>query len=39
MAWTNFKLEKYREAKILFQKTLLISPGDASALEGLGLLK
>ena len=39
MAWTNFKLEKQREAKVLFQKALLISPGDESALEGLELLK
>lgn len=39
MAWTNFKLEKHREAKVLFQKALLISPGDESALEGLELLK
>ncbi len=34
-AWTNLKLGKMREAKILFQKTLLIKPGDESALEGL----
>ena len=39
MAWANFKLEKHREAKVLFQKALLISPGDESALEGLELLK
>ncbi len=38
-AWTNFRLGKLREAKILFNKTLLIKPGDASALEGLGLIK
>jgi len=37
-AWTNFKLGKLREAKILFQKALLINPGDASANEGLKLL-
>jgi tetratricopeptide (TPR) repeat protein len=37
-AWTNFKLGKLREAKILFSKALLISPGDASANEGLRLL-
>ncbi len=37
-AWTNFKLGKLREAKILFRKALLISPGDASANEGLKLL-
>ncbi|MCB2201206.1 tetratricopeptide repeat protein [bacterium] len=39
MAWTNLKLEKQREARVLFQKALLISPGDESALEGLELLK
>ena len=39
MAWANFKLEKHREAKVLFQKALLISPGDESALKGLELLK
>ena len=35
-AWTNFKMQNLREAKLLFQKALLISPGDTSALEGLG---
>lgn len=38
-AWTHFQLGKYREAKVLFQKVLLYSPGDASALEGLSLIK
>ncbi len=39
MAWTNLHLGKSREARVLFNKVLLYSPGDASALEGLGLLK
>lgn len=39
LAWTNFKLGKYREAKVLFNKTLLMRPDDASALEGLSLIK
>jgi tetratricopeptide (TPR) repeat protein len=39
LAWTNFKLGKTREAKILFNKALLYSPDDASAKEGLGLIK
>lgn len=39
LAWTNFKLGKFREAKVLFNKALLIQPGDESALEGLGLIK
>jgi tetratricopeptide (TPR) repeat protein len=38
-AWTNLQLGKYREAKVLFNKVLLYSPGDVSALEGLGLIK
>jgi len=38
-AWTNFKLGKLREAKVLFQKALLIKPGDSSALEGMGLIQ
>ena len=38
-AWTNFQLGKMREAKVLFQKTLLIKPGDTSSKEGLSLIK
>ena len=38
-AWTNFKLGKNREAKVLFKKLFLCSPEDASAKEGLGLIK
>jgi tetratricopeptide (TPR) repeat protein len=38
-AWTNFKLKKYREAKILFYKVLMLNPNDSSAKEGLGYLK
>ncbi len=38
-AWTNYKLGKYKEAKILFQKVLLLSPDDSSAKEGLSLIK
>lgn len=39
MAWTNLQLGKSRESRILFNKVLLWSPGDASALEGLKILK
>ena len=39
LAWTNYRLGKTREAKILFNKALLYYPEDASAKEGLGLLK
>lgn len=38
-AWTNLKLGKTNEAKVLFNKTLLLSPGDSSATEGLSLIK
>ena len=38
-AWTNYFLGKTREAKILFNKVLLISPNDESAIEGLSLIK
>jgi tetratricopeptide (TPR) repeat protein len=38
-AWTNFKLGKMKEAKVLFNKVLMYSPNDASALEGLGYIK
>jgi tetratricopeptide (TPR) repeat protein len=38
-AWTNLNLAKSREAKVLFQKTLMIKPDDKSAKEGLDLLK
>jgi tetratricopeptide (TPR) repeat protein len=38
-AWTNYQLGKTKEAELVFNKVLLLSPDDASALEGLGLLK
>ena len=38
-AWTNYFLGKTKEAKVLFNKVLLVSPSDPSALEGLGLIK
>ena len=38
-AWTNFQLGKLREAKVLFNKSLMLMPNDASALEGLSLIK
>lgn len=37
-AWTNYMLGKKSEAELLFNKVLLMSPDDKSALEGLGLL-
>jgi tetratricopeptide (TPR) repeat protein len=39
LGWTNYRLGKTREAKILFNKALLYSPDDASAREGLALIK
>lgn len=38
-AWANYQLGKLREAKVLFNKVLLLSPDDESALEGLELIK
>jgi tetratricopeptide (TPR) repeat protein len=38
-AWNNYYLGKYREAAVLFNKTLLINPGDESAKKGLELIK
>jgi tetratricopeptide (TPR) repeat protein len=39
LGWTNYKLGKTREAKILFNKALLYYPEDSSAKEGLSLVK
>ncbi len=38
-AWTNYFLGNKNEAVLLFNKTLLYSPNDKSALEGLSLIK
>lgn len=34
-AWTNYMLGKYQDARILFEKVLLLSPGDNTAIEAL----
>ena len=39
LAWTNYMMGKTREAKILFNKALLIQPGDESAISGLKSIK
>ncbi len=39
LAWTKLKMGQMSEAKMLFNKVLLYNPEDASALEGLGLMK
>ena len=38
-AWTNYRLGKLREATVLFNKVLMIKPGDESAAEGLKLIQ
>ena len=38
-AWSYLQMGKTREAKVLFNKSLMIRPDDSSALEGLGLIK
>lgn len=38
-AWTNYFLGNKSQASVLFNKTLLYSPNDKSALEGLSLIK
>ncbi|MCK9290791.1 MAG: tetratricopeptide repeat protein [Bacteroidales bacterium] len=39
VGWSLYKIGKLREAKVMFQKTLLIKPNDSSALEGLSLIR
>jgi len=39
LGWTSYFLGNYPQAKVLFNKALLYSPGDASAKEGLKLIK
>ena len=38
-AWCNYFLGNPREAKVLFNKVLMLSPTDSSAMEGLKLLE
>lgn len=38
LGWTQLKLGHNREAKMIFQKVLMYSPNDASALEALKLI-
>ena len=38
-AWTNLQMGKLKEAKVLFNKSLLINPDSDSAKEGLSLIK
>lgn len=39
LAWSDYFLGKTKEAKVLFNKVLMNSPGDISATEGLALIK
>lgn len=39
LGWCNYKLGKLREAKVLFNKALMIRPNDGSALEGLSYIQ
>ncbi len=39
LAWINLQMKDYRKAKILFNKSLLIRPGNQSAREGLKLIQ
>jgi tetratricopeptide (TPR) repeat protein len=39
LSWTYLYLGRKNDARLLFNKTLLIKPEDASCLQGLGLLK
>jgi len=39
LAWTTYFLGKSADAKILFNKVLMVMPDDKSATEGLALIK
>ena len=39
LAWVHLKMEDYRKAKVLFNKSLLIYPHNESAIEGLKLIQ
>lgn len=39
VAWSHLKSGQLREAKVMFQKALLIRPNDADALQGLGMIR
>ncbi len=38
LAWTKFRLNQFREVRVLFERSLMHTPGNASALEGLSLI-
>ncbi len=39
LGWINLQMKDYRKAQVLFNKSLLIRPGDASARAGLQQIK
>lgn len=39
LAWTKFQLQEFGKAKVLFNKVLMYSPNDESALKGLSLMQ
>lgn len=39
LAWTHFRIGNLKEARVLFHQVLLLRPNNASALEGLSLIK
>ena len=39
LAWINYQMGKLREAEVLFKRSMLIKPNNASAEYGLGLIK
>lgn len=39
VAWSRLKSGQMREAKIMFQKALIIRPNDSDALQGLSIIK
>jgi tetratricopeptide (TPR) repeat protein len=39
LGWINYQMGNLREAKVLFQKSMLIKPNNASAEYGLSLIK
>ena len=39
LGWINLQIKDYRKARVLFNKSLLIRPGDASARAGLQQIK
>ena len=39
LGWCKYRMKQFREARILFERALMHTPNNASALEGLSLVK